>query len=359
MSSPLAPGTPSVCALPALDVQALVTRSIIADLRSAAPDLIREIRAHLGTTAHVARVADVLYLPDLGLQVVGHRVVPNEGIVYPLNLPYLQAKQRGQDAGVAPPYSAPFEATYVDEEVCVLSNMFSRNFSHFTEELLKVLLLERAGYSPRYVYTSLPAFAFAYWDALGMDRRRLMQVPEAPMVFRSALYPTNLNFDDLSACPDVFFELRERMLDASRGITSPCGPRLWLDRGGHTSNGDRGVVNEADVQACLAGYGFTRLDIGSLPLLEQIAAARDAEAIAGPHGSAFLHSMYIKPGSTVIEAFSPLLLNGYSFEICRVLKHKYRLLVDYNAPQWPYAHGLGVLVNIPQLRLALQELGPR
>src|SRR4029077_7051157 len=87
---------------------------------------------------------------------------------------------------------------YVAEDVCILSNMWSFNFCHFTEELLKVIILERAKFSGPYVYTNLPKFAFEFWDALGLDRRSLMQVSPDPAIFRSALYTTNLNFGDLA-----------------------------------------------------------------------------------------------------------------------------------------------------------------
>jgi hypothetical protein len=66
--------------------------------------------------------------------------------------------------------------------------------------------------------------------------------------------------------------------------------------------------------------------------------------------------MYMPPSSAVIEAFSPLYLNGYSFDICRVLRHRYTMLVDYNSAHWPYRFGRQVYVPCAQLRLALQTL---
>lgn len=338
---------------PPLDVQTLISKSIIDEMLESDADSVRRVATHLGNTAHVLAVEDVLYMPDLGLQIVNNRFVPAEGIVDPWNLGFLQ---RQLEHG-APSYSSSdFPTKYVDEEVCILSNMFSDNFSHFTEELLKVLILERARYSGSYVYTNLPEFAFEFWDALGLDRRRLKQVSLEPLVFRSALYTTNLNFLDLSKCPDIFFELRDRMFSAAAGISSPFGKRLWLDRGSNVADSERGLVNSEEVVSCLDGYGFTRLDIGSLPLLQQIAASRDADVIAGPHGSAFLHCMYTKPHSAIIEIFSPNYLNGYSFEICRVLRHRYVMIVGDNAPHAPYRYGKRIYVPCNQLCLALQNL---
>jgi len=308
----------------------------------------------------VLAVENVLYVPSLGLQIVDDRLVPAEGIVDTSNLAFLQHRfaRGGTTEEETASLSRSFSPRYVDDEVCILSNVFSRNFSHFTEELFKVLILESAGHTGPYVYTALPSFAFEYWDALGLDRRRLAQVPSDPVVFRSALYTTNLNFLDLRRCVDVFFELRERMFSAATEIASPYGSRLWLDRGANLDP-ERALVNSEEVDSYLEGYGFTRLDIGALPLLEQIAAARSADVIAGPHGSAFMHCAYMKARSTVMEIFSPNFLNGqYSIEICRVLRHRYILIVGDNAPDhgWPYPHGKAIEVPLNQLGLALQSL---
>jgi hypothetical protein len=324
---------------------------------------VRGVTTHIGNIAHLLSANNVLYIPELCLQILDGGIIPAEGIVDSWNLGHLQREfDRGDHpATEVDDFSSDFPTQYVAEDACILSNMFSINLSHFTEELLKVIILERAGYSGPYVYTQLPAFALEFWDALGLDRRRLMQVTLEPCIFRSALYTTNLNFLDLSKCPDVFLELRDRMFRLSAGIESSFGERLWLDRGINVDR-QRDLVNSEEVDSWLDGYGFTRLDMGSLPLLEQIAASRDANVIAGPHGSAFLSCMYMKPQSTVIEIFSPDYLNGYSFEICRVLHHRYVMIVGDNAPHaphfLPYPYGKAVHVPHNQLQLALQSLSP-
>jgi hypothetical protein len=341
-----------------VDGAALRVEAIIdAALRSGS-DAIRPVPTHLGNVFHIMRVPDVLYLGDLGLQIINRCIVPTEGIVKPWNLDRLErilARQSAED-GTELPYVSPFEAEYIDEEVCILSNVFSTNFGHFTEELLKVVALERAGLMPRYVYTNLPSFAFEFWDALGLNRARLLPVPRGPVVFRAAYYATAMHFGDLSRCPDIFFELRERLFAAAARIRLSLGERLWLERGVKVAAPDRELVNADEIAGCLEAHGFARLDIGSLLLSEQIAAARDATVIAGPHGSAFMHMMFMPPRSTVIEIFSPLYLNHAWGEILRVLRHRYMMLVGYNCPQCPYQFGKQVYVPPAQLRFALESL---
>jgi capsular polysaccharide biosynthesis protein len=340
-----------------LDGAALRVEAIIDAALQSGSDVIRPVATHLGNAIHIARIPDVLYLGDLGLQIIERRIVPTEGIVKPWNLSYLQRvhARRAAETGSELPYASAFEAEYIDEEVCILSNVFSTNFTHFTEELLKVVALERAGVTPRYVYTNLPPFAFDFWDALGLSRARLLQVPREPIVFRAAYYATAIEFGDLSRS-DIFFELRERLYGAAAGIRSPYGQRLWLERGAKVADAERGVVNDDEIAGCLEAYGFTRLDIGSLPVREQVAAARDAAVMAGPHGSAFTHIMFMPPCSTMIEAFSPFYLNHCYGEICRVLRHRHAMLVGFNVPHGPYPYGKRVYVPPEQLRFALEQL---
>jgi capsular polysaccharide biosynthesis protein len=344
---------------PPLDLENLTPVSMIDEALRKNPSAVREVKTQNGNIVHVLSVENVLYLSNLGLQIIGSHTIPVEGIVNPWNLGWLKRTSIPfyQEARESGPFASPFLTKYVAEDVCIISNMFSHNFSHFTEELMKVIILERAGFSGSYIYTNLPKFAFELWDALGMDRRRLGRAAWEPTIYKSAVYTTNIDFRDLSKCPDIFFELRDRMFTAAKGTASPFGARLWLDRGVSVANRDRDLVNSEEVDSFLEGYGFARLDIGTLPVLQQVAISMNADVIAGPHGSAFLHCMYMKPKSTVIEIFSPNYLNGYSFEICRVLRHQYVMIVDKNTPpDTPYPYGLAVHVPCNQLRLALERL---
>lgn len=64
----------------------------------------------------------------------------------------------------------------------------------------------------------------------------------------------------------------------------------------------------------------------------------------------------MRPGSRVIECFSPLYLNVTYTEIYRILRHHYSQITPTNTPAFPYPHGGDVEVDIQQLELALQDL---
>jgi len=237
------------------------------------------------------------------------------------------------------------------EPVCILGNAFSRNFTHWHEELMKVQVLEGAGIECRYVLSQLPAFARESLSLLGVPAERILLVDQ-PTRFAAALYTTPVSYRNAFDHPAVLLALREALLaQAANGAPRP-GRRVWLDRGSQTRLG-RELVNREEVDALLDRYGFERIDMGALPLREQIATARDASVMAGAHGSAFVHAQLMAPRSHVIEAFSPLYLNPTYTEIYRVLRHRYSQLGATNQPVVPYAHGRDVYIDCQQLDLAL------
>jgi capsular polysaccharide biosynthesis protein len=337
-----------------LDFDALVCRSVI-KAPQAAPAQVEEVLFD-GVGCAVTTVDDVLYLPELRLQVIEDRVVPEEAIRDPRNFEF---EQRNSWHGGGGRFRASFDVREVDETVCILSNLYTHNFTHWLEELLKVTILERAGYAGRYVLSSLPPsmppFASEFLRLLGIPGERIDDARE-PTVFRSAVYTTAIHFDSLDVCPGAFLALRAALLASVADVRSPYAARLWLDRGPNVERSGRDLVNPDEVHACVERRGFERVDMGSLPLERQLAAARDAAVIAGAHGSAFAHCMFMKERSTVIECFSPLYLNGASFGICRVLDHRYLLVVDSNSQYFPYPHGNRVHVPLDQLELAFRHL---
>jgi capsular polysaccharide biosynthesis protein len=308
-----------------------------------------------GPILELARVRDVLYVPRAlepgqGLQVLEAGVVPIEAVNYEFTAGFVAAQLEAR--GVAS--FDDFEDSALERDACILGNLFSRNFTHWHEELMKVVVLEHAGIDCCYVLSELPAFARELLLLIGIPEERILEV-RAPTRFRHALYTTSVSYIDASAHPGVLLALRERLLAATAGVVPGVGERLWLDRGSQARLG-RKLVNVDEVHALLDRRGFRRVDMGGLPVREQLALARDARVMAGLHGSQFVHSQLMPPRSAVIECFSPLYLNPTYTEIYRVLRHRYSQLGATNTPVFPYPHGGDVEVDLQQLALALETL---
>jgi hypothetical protein len=304
-------------------------------------------------TLEAVRVSDVLYLPSAletgqSLQIVRGRHVPIEAVHYEFTADFVKSRFLEREI-------ASFD-DFVDSEyagdVCILGNVFSRNFTHWHEELMKVVALEQAGIDCVYVISELPAFARDLLELIGIPAGRILEVRE-PTRFRNALYTTPVSYINAADYPGVLMALRDRLLQIDVRDQPDCGSKLWLDRGQQTRLG-RKLVNEEEVFRLLEKYDFQRLDMGALPIKAQISTARNMRVMSGLHGSQFVHSQLMPARSWVIECFSPIYLNPTYTEIYRVLRHRYSQISSTNTPVFPYPHGGDVLVDCQQLDLALR-----
>ena len=245
----------------------------------------------------------------------------------------------------------------VEGTVCILGNVFSRNFCHWHEEMMKVIVLETIGYECRYVLAELPEFAKELLRLIGIKPDRMLEI-RRPTRFRSALFTTPVGYRNISDYPGVLLALRDKLLTINADGKPEFGPRLWFDRGEQTRLG-RKLVNEEEVDELIQRYGFQRVDMGSLPVTSQITIARDARVISGLHGAQFVHTQLMARRSSVIECFSPMYLNPTYTEIYRVLQHSYFQVTSRNTPLLPYQYGTNVLVDCQQLDLAMRAATER
>jgi hypothetical protein len=299
-----------------------------------------------------AMMPDVFYVPGAlaagqSVQVVGSHHMPLEAVFDDFTPRFV--RQALLKRGLT---ELPDAEDTIDRTVCILGNVFSRNFSHWHEEMMKVLILERIGYDCDYVIAGLPAFAKELLELIDIVPKRILEV-RRPTHFRAALFTTPVSYRNAAEYPDVLLALRERLLEADRAGKPEFGPRLWLDRGQQTRLG-RKLINEEEVCRLLDRYSFERVDMGSLSVVNQITIARNSRVMSGLHGAQFIHSQLMNPRSCVIECFSPMYLNPCYTEIYRVLQHSYAQITGRNTPLSPYPHGTDVHVDCQHLDLAMR-----
>jgi hypothetical protein len=337
-----------------INVKDLATASVIQMVRDEG-GRVDTIASPSGALAiELVRMDEVHWVPSVlgvgqSLQIVRGRYLPIEAVFDDWIAEFVSSRvlQRGV---------ASFDG-FLDSEhagdVCVLGNVFSRNFTHWHEELMKVVVLEQAGIDCTYVLSDLPKFARALLELIGIPASRILEITR-PTRFRNALYSTPVSYRNVADHPGVLLALRDRLLQVDISDQPAYGERLWLDRGKQTRLG-RKLVNEEEVHRLLEQHGFQRLDMGALPIESQVSAARGMRVLAGLHGSQFVHSQLMAPRSTVIECFSPLWLNPTYTDIYRVLRHRYSQLTSTNMlPLFPDPYAGDVFVDCRQLDLALQ-----
>lgn len=177
--------------------------------------------------AAIAR--DVFYMPSAlaagqSVQIVGNRHMPMEAIFDDFTPGFVRQELLKRRL-----IELPDSEETIDGTVCILGNVFSRNFGHWHEEMMKVIVLERIGYECNYVIADLPAFAKELLSLIGIAPERIFEV-RRPTRFRAALFTTPVSYRNVAEYPEVLIWLRERLLAGDRGVR-----RIWARVYGSTA----------------------------------------------------------------------------------------------------------------------------
>jgi Glycosyltransferase 61 len=325
----------------------------ITDRCGEARDIVLPPRYGEGAALKVTTVDDILYLPHIAnvqsLPMTREGIVPNES-VGDWNLDYIRRVFKGPNA----PYDGEFDADRSPLNVCILGNVFSKVFGHWTEEMIKVSLLESVGFDGYYVVCDMPRFAHEFLHLAGIDAERILDV-RTPTIFKTAVFPTRVDHANIDRHHNVLFLLRERLFSRIDPEPSRYGDKIWRDRGAMVANAGF-LLNREEICAGLARYGIVAVDMAKLPVSEQLRAARDMRLACGVHGSQFVHVQFMPVRSSVVECFSPRHVNPSVIEICRALSHEYHQIVAVHTDAVPYLHGRNTIVNRNHLDLVLRNL---
>ena len=201
-----------------------------------------------------------------------------------------------------------------------------------------VLLAEEFGYRGKYIVP--PDFGFIYecFDLLGIAEERVIDFSgESYQVERLSIIP-RINGTLLRDYPRLLLAMRAALLKGLKGARpAECGKgpsRIYISR--NKTSRPRKIVNEDVVLALCKEFGFETVYLEEMRLPDQILAFENASAVIGPHGAGFVHALFMKPGSLVVELFSPKYIHYTSFAPVSALGHRYFPLVgEYYSPDSP------------------------
>lgn len=92
----------------------------------------------------------------------------------------------------------------------------------------------------------------------------------------------------------------------------------------------RHVINELAVEQLLCGHGFQTVTLSAKALSQQANIFKNADVIVAPHGAGLSNIAFCKPGSVLIELFSPQYVNVCYWSISNLLSMQYWYLVGGN-----------------------------
>lgn len=139
---------------------------------------------------------------------------------------------------------------------------------------------------------------------------------------RYLIYPVPFRSGFLK--PDRFITQTFAVLRRRFAAAEPRRPRwIYLSR---RDTGNRRMVNEAAVEAFLAGRGFVILCMTGMSIAEQVSHFAQAGKIIGPHGAGLTNIGFCQPGTKLLEIHIPSHLNWCYRRLAAVCGVRYGFL---------------------------------
>lgn len=239
------------------------------------------------------------------------------------------------------------------ESALSLVSAASYCFYHWMlDSLPKVLMAEAAGFRGSYIVPNegVNAWVNETMGMLGIEPDRLLPMHYQFIYVADLWIPSFFYGERLHELRELQLLLRRRLLDASPAHAG--GPeRIYIPR--RMLHRDRRILNEAEVEEILREFGFVEACMEGMSVKEQITVARGARAMAGPHGSGILHSLFMAEGSFVLEFFPRNSVKYCMTSISTALGHRHILLESPVESLDP--DRLNVVVGCDALREALAQ----
>ena len=140
--------------------------------------------------------------------------------------------------------------------------------------------------------------------AFDIPEERLTFVDTTPVVFDEVVVPARLF--QINKAADERMRWVYETISHSASDSGPSPSRIYLSKRKFSSTHRRRVIaNEIQIEQLFAGYGFSTVFPEELSFQRQLQLYAGAEAVAGFTGSALHNSLFVKPGTVVIELGDP------------------------------------------------------
>jgi hypothetical protein len=230
-------------------------------------------------------------------------------------------------------------------------------YYHWMLDVLpRLLLLRRCGIVPDYYILNghrQAPFQLATLEMLGVPRSRIVYSSDTLHIQPEKLVVPGFTSGIRARWACDF--LRTGMM-VGQGIEPVQGyERIYISR---EQARKRKLLNETEALGVLEKRGFRKVTLEALPLREQIRIFASAQIVAGPHGAGFTNLLFSRPGTKVIELFSPNLVHTCYPILSSLIGHRHYYLVGEGErpPEFvnPHARGDDITVNTGELTRLLK-----
>ena len=209
-----------------------------------------------------------------------------------------------------------------DKTVAVLNHPAAYNYYHWLLEVLaRIHLLQESGLKiDKYIinHRTLP-FQLETLTACGIAPDKTIQPDNCfHLQAEELVVPSYVNLPNLWSVNYV----RNIFLTHRTMIHVDGYERIYIKRRAY-----RKVINEGEILGILDQYNFKSVALEAMPLKKQLEVFYNAKMIIAPHGAGLANLVFCKPGTTIIELFSPSFMEPHYWLISRLLHLNYRLIV--------------------------------
>ncbi len=255
--------------------------------------------------------------------------------------------------------------TEVNGRVAVLATEGAELYYHWLFQLLpRFELMRRAGINLSdidyyYVNSQKSRFQRDTLALLGIEPSKIINGDKVPYLRARELIVPSIPLGASCFRPWMIDFLRESFLPKNACNFGPSGRRLYISRG---LAGYRRVLNEGEVICFLKERGFEVAAMETMSVPEQAAAMAACDVVIGPHGGGMSNLVFCKPGTKVVEIYSPELVATYFWKLSNQLGLDYYYMLGDGSPgtfeadyeqSWDSREDIRVNVDLLQQTLTL------
>lgn len=239
------------------------------------------------------------------------------------------------------------QADYTAETVAVLSYTWETNYYHWLGEVLaRIHLLNVSGiHIDKYLIHGKDSAAFQSetLSMLGIPGHKMLEsrrgmhlkakrlvVPSLEMLHLMPLAPHSM-------AKWAIRYLRSELMDRVHTHPIERYERIYVSRG---DAAHRVVTNEDRIKEMVESCGFKIIVPGDMPVADQIGTFASADIIVAPHGAGLTNLMFCRPGTRVLELFSPNYVNPLYWYVSSIVQLDYCYLIGQGERQ-PISSGIG------------------
>lgn len=185
----------------------------------------------------------------------------------------------------------------------------------------RLMLLQQSGFDLKeidwFVINNLGSFQSETLMRLGIPIEKVIESDRVPQIRAENLivpsFPSPMGWTSKTSVDC----LREIWPTSSASKETNALKRIYVSR---SLSRHRQIVNEPEVIEFLARYNFGVVHLEEMTIAQQADQFASAEVIVAPHGGGLTNTVFCRPGTRVIELFSPNYVTTYYWTISRLLQ---------------------------------------